>query len=268
MSTFDSLVADLIRDAHRVQPKDALQFCANWFQSRLEEQRTRTRDALSNRMTPVRDLPTDHYSDVPLSPTASAVGASGYSQPFSKQRSSLRNSMSNDSPFGTLNVPGNALLNDNSTSHQHAMSPPTFKLDGDDMSPSSPLSPANPFASFANGSISPSPGDYLHPPTSTILARRTSVSAESIAVDSNVDEPPSVYPKTADQLRRIRASIANNFIFRDLDEEQEAGVLNAMREIHVGSNEVVIRQGDVGELFYVVEAGLLHCYIRQEPLPP
>ncbi|EJD00939.1 uncharacterized protein FOMMEDRAFT_158055 [Fomitiporia mediterranea MF3/22] len=42
MSTFDSLVADLTRDAYRVQPKDALQFCANWFQTRLEEQPTCT----------------------------------------------------------------------------------------------------------------------------------------------------------------------------------------------------------------------------------
>jgi len=36
----------------------------------------------------------------------------------------------------------------------------------------------------------------------------------------------------------------------------------------VSKDEVVIRQGDDGEYFYVVERGLLHCYIRQEPLPP
>ena len=34
------------------------------------------------------------------------------------------------------------------------------------------MSALNPFASFANGSIypDPSPGDYLQPPTATILA--------------------------------------------------------------------------------------------------
>jgi cAMP-dependent protein kinase regulator len=87
-------------------------------------------------------------------------------------------------------------------------------------------------------------------------------------VDSTSDEPLPVYLKTSDQLRRIKASIANNFIFRDLDEEQETGVLNAMQERMVGKDEVVIRQGDVGEYFYVVESGYLHCYIRPEPLPP
>jgi cAMP-dependent protein kinase regulator len=87
-------------------------------------------------------------------------------------------------------------------------------------------------------------------------------------LDGTSDEPLPSYRKTQDQLRRIKASIANNFIFRDLDEEQETGALNAMQERKVDKGEVVIRQGDVGEYFYVVESGLLHCYIRPEPLPP
>lgn len=271
MSTFDSLVADLTRDAQRVQPKDALQFCANWFQARLEEQRARTRDALSHRssLTPVRDLPTDHYLDSPLSPTSAATSGptSSFSPTFAKQRSSLHNSMSNTSPFGTLNVPGNALLPDNGVALNHGpLGPPALQLDGTDISPPSPLdtNSTNPFASFANGSISPS-GDYLHVPNnSTIFARRTSVSAESIAVDRETDEPLPVFPKSPDQLRRIRASIASNFIFRDLDEEQESGVLNAMREEKIPKDHVVIRQGAVGDYFYVVEEGLLHCYIRPD----
>lgn len=271
MSTFDSLVADLTRDAYRVQPKDALQFCANWFQARLEEQRTRTRDALSNRMTPVRDdLPADHYLDSPLSPTAFAATGSPFSQGFSQPRSSLsRQSISHHSPFGTLNVPGNALLADPEPSVQNIMNPPSFRFDGGDLDPSSPLAPSDPFTSFANGVISPNgPDDFLQPPSSMILARRTSVSAESIPMDSEFDEPLRVYPKTPEQVSRIRASIMRNFMFRGLDEEQERGVLNAMQEIRVAKDEVVIRQGDVGEYFYVVESGYLECCIRDEPLPP
>ncbi|KAK7049657.1 hypothetical protein VNI00_005688 [Paramarasmius palmivorus] len=272
MSTFDSLVADLTRDVHRVQPRDALQFCANWFQTRLEEQRTLTRDTMQrNAHTFSRDLPSDVYIDTPLGGSGSSglpPPVSPFAQPVpqSRPRSSLRNSAS-QSPFGTLNVAGNALLGDDHST------PPVFKIDGRELPPTSPLTTnsSNPFGFESRGPpppISNNPDDYLHPPTSAIFARRTSVSAESILVDSVMDEVLPVYPKSEDQLRRIKQSIKNNFIFRDLDEEQETGVLNAMQEKTTAKGEVVIRQGDVGDYFYVVESGLLHCYIRTDPLPP
>ncbi|KAJ7667860.1 cyclic nucleotide-binding-like protein [Mycena polygramma] len=261
MSTFETLVGDLTRDVNRVQPKDALQFCANWFQSRLEEQRARTRDVLSQRSHSFsRDLPTDLFVDAPLGASSGPAPVSPFSQATPGHRSSLRNSAS-QSPFGTLNVPGNALLSDG---------PPIFQINDRQLAPTSPLSGApNPFASFDGSAPTPlNPGDYLHAPNSAIFARRVSVSAESIAVDVESDEPLPVFPKTPDQLRRIKTSIANNLIFRDLDEEQETGVINAMQEKTTDKDEVVIRQGDAGEYFYVVESGLLHCYIRPEPLPP
>ncbi|KAG7097116.1 hypothetical protein E1B28_004494 [Marasmius oreades] len=292
MSTFESLVSDLTRDVQRVQPKDALQFCANWFQSRLEEQRTLTRDTL-HRHTRDIHVSSDLYIDIPMgggghpsrttpvpvSPFSTPGPGPGlglghpspispFAQPQPQQhRSSLRNSTTSHSPFGTLNVAGNALLPDD-----HAMqTPPVFKIDGRDLPPTSPLttSPsANPFDYDQQQLAPPAPGDYLHPPTSAIFARRTSVSAESILVDGLENQTLPVFPKTPDQLRRIKASIRNNFIFRDLDEEQETGVLNAMQEKTTVKDEVVIRQGDVGDYFYVVESGYLECFIRTGPLPP
>lgn len=281
MSTFESLVAELTRDVHRVQPKDALQFCANWFQSRLEEQRTRTRDTLTQRgLSSIQEqFPTDFYVDAPVNSVPrnkTPTPVSPFSNIASQRRPSSFHTFSH-SPFGTLNVPGNALLSIDTNGLSNGMGPPIFTLDGRELPPTSPLStdPSNSLARYdttstptMTSSLSLGPSDYLQAPSATILARRTSVSAEPIAVDSGHDDPLPVYPKTPDQLRRIKASIANNFIFRDLDEEQETGVLNAMQERHVDKDEVVIRQGDVGEYFYVVESGLFYCYIHPEPLPP
>ncbi|TFK55833.1 camp-dependent protein kinase regulatory subunit [Heliocybe sulcata] len=278
MSTFDALIADLSRDARRVQPKDALQFCANWFSSRLEEQRARCRDILAQHPSFSNDLPQDHYRDVPLVSSGSgsnftSATVSPY-EPAPGPRPSIRQSIA-PSPFGTLDVPGNALLSDDtprsSASSILPQPAPTFRVNGQDMSPISPLTVTGRYS--IHESMFPPPPvetaeDFLQPFSSTILARRTSVSAESIPVDSDSDEPLPHYSKTPEQLRRIKASIANNFIFRDLDEEQTTGVLNAMEERHVEKDEIVIKQGEEGEYFYVVESGLFYCYVRQNSNQP
>ncbi|KAF8743826.1 hypothetical protein AX14_000233 [Amanita brunnescens Koide BX004] len=282
MSTFDSLVGELTRDVHRAQPRDVLQYCAKWFQSRLEEQRARMRDTFAQNSFSLHNAPADLYSDIPVTNSCIAGKLSRSVSPFaggtSPNRSSLRDSIA-ASPFGTLNVPGNALLSNPGGSTPPTFTighhPPTAPRTPPKSSPSAPPinipSPSsNPFGYHTQTTPTASnvnPGDFLHPPTSSIFERRTSVSAESIAFDSTTTPQLPIYPKTPDQLRRIKESIKNNFIFRDLDEEQERGVLNAMRELHVKNNEVVIRQGDVGEFFYAVESGLLYCFKRPEPLP-
>ncbi|KAJ3807394.1 cyclic nucleotide-binding-like protein [Lentinula aff. lateritia] len=189
-SGLGSVLEELTRDYERVQPGDGMQFCANWFQRRLEEQRRRAREALETSFTSSRR---PSVIDEAIDPRSSV----GFTNPFSTSSAPL--------------------------------------IGG---------------------------GELLHPPNSAIFARRTSVSAESIPIEDLVHSAHVViHPKTPAQLARIRSSIKNNFIFRDLDEEQETGVLDAMREVQVAEGEEVIRQGDVGDFFYVVESGMLDCYI-------
>lgn len=230
MSTFEQLITELTRDVNRVQPKDALQYCSNWFQSRLQEQRERTRDTLATRASHTR-LPVDHITDSTFTNSQRSLFNPHYT-PTAPQPVIL-----NQPPHlptqgfpGTLNVAGNALL---------ANRPLTYTTED-------------------------SAGDFLTPPISS-LGRRVSVSAESgLVQDRYLNEPTPVFPKSDEQRKRIKASISRNFLFRDLNEEQELGVLNAMQEVKVPAQNVVIRQGDDGNYFYIVEEGLLYCYIQED----
>lgn len=261
MSTFDSLIADLARDVQRVQPKDALQFCANWFQSRLEEQRARTRDILSQRSTHL-NVSQELYADTqPSGRRSTSPFPPPLPTPTAIHRSSMRASIAN-SPFGALNVPGNALLQTDAPN-------PTFRLGPQEQPPTSPLSSTlSPFNRF--DSITPTefdPNDFLHPPNSAIFQRRTSVCAESIDVDAYPDASPPYFPKTPEQVGKIRDIVRKLFIFRGLAEDQEKAVLDAMQERFIKKGEVLIRQGDVGDAFYVIQSGKLHVFIKDDKPP-
>lgn len=98
--------------------------------------------------------------------------------------------------------------------------------------------------------------------------RRTSVSAESMAPTQGNDYVKQVIPKSDSQRERIRSSVGNNFLFRNLDEEQYEDVVDAMAEKPVANGDVVIEQGAVGDYFYVVEHGTLDCLISKGGAPP
>ncbi|KAI8979968.1 camp-dependent protein kinase regulatory subunit [Pilobolus umbonatus] len=84
-----------------------------------------------------------------------------------------------------------------------------------------------------------------------------------MAPSLNQDFVKVVIPKTDMQAERIKISIANNFLFRNLDEEQYMDVVNAMTEKYVERDVTVIEQGGVGDYFYVVESGTLDCFISK-----
>ncbi|KIO23211.1 hypothetical protein M407DRAFT_9518 [Tulasnella calospora MUT 4182] len=221
LTAFQELIQDLTRDAQRAQPKDALQFCANWFNSRLAEQRTRLID-LVLATTARNQQPQPHAS--PLMNSSLNLGS-----PASRRTSS-------PSPFGTLNVPGNQAF---STPATHRAPLPISNNEG---------------------------GPYLGPPASA-LGRRVSVSAESIEPSTGPEIPPPFYYKSPEQLKRLQDSIANAFLFRNLDDKKRKAVLGAMKEMKFDKNVRVITQGDAGDYFYVVDSGELDCFVKPKISP-
>ena len=82
----------------------------------------------------------------------------------------------------------------------------------------------------------------------------------SIAAASMVEEDLSDWvmekvPKSAEQLARIKTAVKANFLFQHLNESQTQNVFDVMKRVEVKKNDVVIRQGDQGDWFYVVDEG-------------
>ena len=105
------------------------------------------------------------------------------------------------------------------------------------------------------------------PPVNHNRGRRTSVSAESMAPTLDKDYVKVVIPKSEEQKKRIEASIRGNFLFRSLDEEQYMDVVNAMAEKHIAAGEEVIKQGGIGDYFYVVEDGAFDVFVSRNGNP-
>lgn len=99
-------------------------------------------------------------------------------------------------------------------------------------------------------------------------ARRKSVFAEHYDPEEDEDDEAEkvVYPKTDEQRQRLGEAVKTILLFRSLDQEQMQEVLDAMFERKVKEGEVVIRQGDDGDNFYVIEHGTynIHVNIDQE----
>jgi cAMP-dependent protein kinase regulator len=269
-STFEQLVEDLTRDVLRVQPRDVLQFCSSWFSQRLEEQRTRMRDILASSSLQSH---VDLYEDTPpAGGPGMGLGGGNMGRSGSLVMDGapiLRNPFGPQNQLNTFAPPAPPAAG----GRRAFGSVPFVTINEDEAL--SPHSFVNPFESgggpfegspFDSGPVPMDTSDSLLPPPG-LLGRRVSVSAESIIPGSESTTPLPHHPKNMQQVARIKAAIKENFIFRDLEEKQLQAVLGAMEELRLPEGEIVIRQGDHGDYFYVVEEGRLNVYITSEPLP-
>lgn len=99
--------------------------------------------------------------------------------------------------------------------------------------------------------------DDLKPPVKTSFSRRKSVFAEQYDPEEEDEEGEEklIYPKSDEQRRRLGEAVRNILLFRSLDTSEMSEVLDAMFERKVETGELVIKQGDDGDYFYVIESG-------------
>ncbi|WPH01488.1 Hypothetical protein R9X50_00433400 [Acrodontium crateriforme] len=272
-SAYSNEIRALDREVAKHQPDDILQFAANFFLRRLESQRHEF--LLSQRHR-----------------TGAGMAESTFpgSNPFGNTLATVSSAHAD-----AAQAPGprsmHSLAEEDEDDHFASPTAPSFPRDPS----ASPMNIHSPFGAaaaagtavaaatgtFGNFGFAPSSGSRTNPPPSASaggmeqpqsfpsnysMGRRTSVSAESLApaaADDTNWKAPS-FPKTPEQLSRLRAAVAHNFLFSHLDDEQAAQVLGALQERKVPAKDVrVIVQGDTGDYFYVVEEGDFDIYVSK-----
>ncbi|EIW68872.1 hypothetical protein TREMEDRAFT_44181 [Tremella mesenterica DSM 1558] len=270
------ILNQLNRDVARENPQDIVQWASDWFQNRLKAERLG-----KTTINPTKRGPPGTLSFVPP-PGVQATQPHSLS-PFSELGPP-------DSPFGG---PRRATVPTGSNSGSSFSSAPIFKPPfglAPPIAPTEDVSPSDETGGFSSESPFGPPPTHHHDDEPIVpsyaLGRRTSVSAESLVpanqrpypptggLESTLEEdensvtpkhsPMPVYPKTEQQVARIRSAIKPNFLFRNLDEEQEADVLAAMKEVSLDAGEMIIEQGAAGDYFYVVESGKLDVFVKKE----
>lgn len=95
---------------------------------------------------------------------------------------------------------------------------------------------------------------FIEPPVGRFTSRRKSVFAETYDPEEDEDDGPKVvFPKTDEQRTRLAEAVRNILLFRALDKEQMQDVLDAMFEKKVMAGDYIIKQGDDGDNFYVIQ---------------
>eukprot|EP00644_Phytophthora_capsici_P014582 jgi/Phyca11/124684/e_gw1.54.40.1 len=69
-------------------------------------------------------------------------------------------------------------------------------------------------------------------------------------------------PKSSSELRLLEALTKNNWLFRQLTQAQKDDIFAVMERITVREGDMVIRQGDPGDKFYIVECGDYQVSVR------
>ncbi|ORX89261.1 camp-dependent protein kinase regulatory subunit [Basidiobolus meristosporus CBS 931.73] len=265
---FAEIIEELHRKVTEAQPKDLYQFCAEYFQERLREQREHLLN-LGTQHTPgvsyARSIYVQNQFRNNFHPNGITNGHVGYNYEAAIYEDtddedavylSGQEEIADEAPEeNTLEIQQpeleESLADDEQEETKDTLVNPEVaaeeeKEDDDDDDDSDIIICDDP----------PMPIAYNR-------GRRTSVSAESMTPTNDGTYEKITIPKSPEQRQRIEVSLANNFLYKNLDEEQYRDVIDAMSEKKVQNGESIIRQGDVGDYFYVVETGTFDVFVAK-----
>lgn len=76
---------------------------------------------------------------------------------------------------------------------------------------------------------------------------------------------PPVHKKTPQQIEAIKNKMSGNFMFNSLNPKDKKAILDAVKAVQKKKGEVIIKQGDDGDNFYILESGALDCFKQLQP---
>lgn len=101
-------------------------------------------------------------------------------------------------------------------------------------------------------------------PSRRTVRRRTAVSSEPVsAMSEGLNETIETFPKSTEQKNQILHAIRNNFLFMSLDENQKNLVIDTMKEMTFNAGDSIIKQGENGDYFYVLDQGTCECFVSR-----
>lgn len=118
-------------------------------------------------------------------------------------------------------------------------------------------------------------GDYVDelPPLAGAVARavelrRNSVSSEAgMTTEQASTELEAVaaraVAKEPEDARRVRAMLSRNLLFAHLDDQQAGVVVNALQPQSFDAGAVIMRQGEAGDTFFLIDSGSCDVYVAE-----
>jgi cAMP-dependent protein kinase regulator len=98
--------------------------------------------------------------------------------------------------------------------------------------------------------------------------RRMAICSEPVDTGALDSAPVPLMPKSPQLHRELEEALRTNILFAHLEEEERKEVFDAMVEVKYAAGEVIIRQGDEGDNFYVVKEGICEIWVQKGTAPP
>merc|ERR1711872_72528 len=111
----------------------------------------------------------------------------------------------------------------------------------------------------AEDAESPLPSNIIQP-----VRRRGAISAEPINEEDAASYVKKVVPKDYKTMASLSKAIAKNVLFSHLDENERSDIFDAMFPSSAMPGEIIIKQGNEGDNFYIIDQGEVEIYVNGE----